>query len=224
MAILIVTLEVPQEAREVLKAEAAPLLSIVDVHELVLLSADIHSFIKVLADALDWTLPFKAAAGVFLSQLAKNMADDLWKNRVEITKALGSAAAFPIRKLIGAIEKAREISGELTTFAVGVPVPDDHFGATVTLPGNSTESSAVTFAIFVHHAQEIERTLHQYISAGRGIVGPVRVRPEPDGSVVLVWMDRDSLSAVEVRLPFTLPEDANSQAGNLDLPLGGAGD
>jgi len=224
VAILIVTLEVPQEAREVLKAEAAPLISIADVHEVVLLSADIHSFMKVLADALDWTLPFKAAVGIFLTELAKNMADDLWKNKVEIAKALGSAAAFPIRKLIGAIAKAREISGERTTFAVGVPVPDDHYGATVTLLVDSTEDSAVTFAIFVHHSQEIERTLKRYISAGSRIVGPVRIRPEPDGSVVLLWMDRVSQSAVQVRLPFTLPEDASSQAGNLDLPLGGARD
>ncbi len=223
MAILIVTLDVPEEAREALKAEAAPVLRIDDGREVVLLSADPPSFIRVLADAIDWTLPLKAAAGVFLSQLAKNMADDLWKNKADIAKAMGSAAAFPIRKLLGAFEKAREISRKSTTFAVGVPVPDDYFGATVTVPMNSTEDSAVTLAIFVHHAQEIEHTLQQHLSGGHKIVGPVQVRSEPNGSVLLVWMDRDSLSTVEVRLPFTLVEDATSPPANLDPPLGGAG-
>jgi hypothetical protein len=188
-----------------------------------LFSADPPGFIRLLADAIEWTLPLKVASGVFLGQLAKNMADDLWKNKVDVAKAMGSAAAFPIRKLVGAFEKAWKISRKSTTFAVGVPVSDDDFGATVTVPMNSTEDSAVTLAIFVHHAQEIEHTLRQHLSAGQKIVGPVQVRPEPGGSVLLVWMDRDSVSTVEVRLPFTLVEDATSPPRNPDPPPGGAG-
>ena len=177
MAILIVTIDIPQEVREALKSEAAPLVQIEDVREVVLLSADPPSFIKILAEAMDWSLPLKAAVGIFLSQLAKNAAEDLWKNKVNVAKALASTAASPIRKLVGAFMKVSGFSAKPLTLAIGIPLPDDRFGAAVTLPVNSTEDLAVTLAIFVYHAQEIEHSLQKQFSAGKKSLDPSRFGP-----------------------------------------------
>jgi hypothetical protein len=205
VARLIVTLDVSSELRENIKSDIAPLLQIDSVTDVGLFSAEPPSYIQIIEEATRWSLLLKAAAGIFLTQLAKNAADDLWKHKSTIANALQSAAIWPIRKMVNALKRVREASPH-SGLQIGIPVPDDRYEATVPLSANTIEDLAVTLAVFIWHAEEIERIVQKH---GKNILGDVQICPESDGSVLLKWMNRDDdggLKIVEVRLPFRLSE------------------
>jgi hypothetical protein len=188
---LIVTADIPPDVRQELHDGWQPLGSLEQAGEVFLKSAEPPSFIQIMADALQWLSPLKVAATIFLSQLAKEAATDIYKNKQQIGRALANAAAAPLRLAAAALKRARESSLRPPGLVVGLPIPDDYFGTALWLPGDSEEDIAWLVARFVVRAQIIEQLIQAEISAGRLPLGRVQVIPTDTGGFLLRWVDQE---------------------------------
>jgi hypothetical protein len=125
-----------------LERDLEGLLSLTDRRLTALRSAEPPSWIKIFAEVAEWVTPFKVVATVFVSQLAKNAADDLWKNKAAIAAALRNASAAPLRKLAAALLRAKEKARPSTDVIVGLPIPDDSAGSITRLLKSWSANSA----------------------------------------------------------------------------------
>ena len=193
-----------------LERDLEGLLPLTDRRLTALRSADPPSWIKIFADVAEWVTPFKVIATVFLSQLAKNAADDLWKNKAAIAAALRNASATPLRKLTAALLRAKAQARPSTDVVVGLPIPDEYFGTALLVPTSSIEDAAVTLAVFVSRVEEIDAAIREANAEGNGPAASVRIVIRPDGSVTLRWQHHKTLEVVERELGGRLTSACSS--------------
>jgi hypothetical protein len=205
MAIIVATSDVSQSITDDLRQACGPDLGVRSRTSVALMSTDPPSFIKLVAESSEWSLALKLAASAFLApffaQLGKNAADNLWKNRAVIARALANASAAPIRMVITALRHAKSKARASTYIAIALPLPDEHCGTEMLVPTDSEEDAAVAVALFVEQLAPIEAAVRREIDAGRSFVGSVRVVPQKDGSVVLKWMDGKTNEPAELAVP-----------------------
>lgn len=209
MAIIVATSDVSQTITDELRQDCGPDLRIRSRTSVALMSTDPPSFIKLVAESSEWSFALELAASAFLApffaqfgaQLGKNAADDLWKNRAAIARALASASAAPIRKVITVLRRAKSKARASTYVAIALPLPDEDYGTEMVVPTDSEEEAALAVALFVEQLAPIEVAVRREIDAGRSFLGSVRVVPQKDGSVVLKWMDGKTNEPVELAVP-----------------------
>lgn len=201
MAIIVATSDISESITDELRQDCGPDLEIRSRSSLAPMSVDAPSFIKLVAESVEWSLVFKLAATAFLAQLAKNAADDWWKNKAAITKALAKASVMPIRKLITALRRAKSKSLASTYVAIAIPFPNEHYGTEMFVPTDSAEEAAVAVALFVEQLAPIESAVRREIDAGRSFMVRVHVVPQKDGCVVLKWIDGKTNEPVELAVP-----------------------
>jgi hypothetical protein len=107
---LIVTDAIPSDVRQELLADWQPLGGLDQAPEVSLKSPETPSYIEIMANALQWVTPLKVVATVFLSELAKEAAKDIYKRKREIGQALATAATAPLRLAAAAVKRARDRS------------------------------------------------------------------------------------------------------------------
>lgn len=188
---LIVTADIPAEVRQELHAAWQPFGGLEESGEVFLKSAEPLSFIQIMGDALQWLSPLKVAATVFLAQLAKEAATDIYKHKQQIGRALMNAGAAPLRLVAVALKKARESSPRRPELVIGLPLPNEYFGTALSLPGNSEEEIVSLVARFVVRVQAIEQVIQAEISRGGPPLGRVEVVPKDTGGFLLRWVDQD---------------------------------
>ena len=184
------TPDIPSDVRQNLVDAWAPfhLRSAGEIHRKGAL--DLPGFIKLIGEAADW-LPLKAAAAIFLSQLAKEAATDIYKHKAAIARALGEVAAAPIRTVAQSLLRARLDSGSAVPGVVlGLSIPNDFFGTSIDLDAMSEEEIAVVVSKFVTRAEEIEAIIKAEIVAGNPPMGSVLVSSASSGGFTLSWLDR----------------------------------
>ena len=137
------------------------------------------------------SLPFKAAATVFLSQLAKRAADEAWDRRREIVQALRTASVTPLRRLVAAIDQARRASDREPQIIVGLPVPDPYFGTAIHFRPEDEADIAWFVANFVVKAEAIDQTVRDEIGEDLEPMGNVQLHLRDDGSFTVRWLDRE---------------------------------
>jgi len=197
VAILETTEDISQETKQNLEASLRGLVTFEDQRITHLRSTEPPSWLKVFADVAEWISPLKVIATVFFSQLAKNAADDLWKNKARIAVLLRETAALPLRKFAEALSEAKRGSQANTDIVVGLPIPDDHFGTALIVPTETIEDAAAALAVFVCHAEEIDATVRAAIEGGEGPASSVRILLRPNGQVLLRWQHQKTLEIVE---------------------------
>ena len=188
---LIVTADILPDVRQELHAAWQPLGGLEEASEVFLKSAEPPSFIQIMGEALQWLPLLKVATTVFLAQLAKEAATDIYKHKQHIGRALTNAGAAPLRLVAAALKKARDSSPRRPGLFIGVPLPDDHFGTALSLPGDSEEEIASLVARFVVRVQAIEQLIQAEISAGRSPLGRVQVIPKGTEGFLLRWLDQE---------------------------------
>ena len=86
-------------------------------------AAEGPSSFQLIADFITWSTVFKAAAGVFLSQLAKSAAEDLWKHKAELATKLRERLVQPLRFLSSTIVGLnRELASRRKIVQIGLPI------------------------------------------------------------------------------------------------------
>jgi hypothetical protein len=143
-----------------------------------------------MADALQWVTPLKVVATVFLSQLVKEAATDIYKHKRQIGQALATAATAPLCLAAAALKRARNRSPRCS-LAIGLPLPNEVTGTVLWLTPDSEEEIALLIARFVVRVEAIEQLMQAEMVAEHPPLGHVRVIPADSGGFLLHWMDRE---------------------------------
>ena len=159
------------------------------------------SFITVAAELISWKLLLGTPLAVFISEIAKNAADDLYKNKKEIWAALKNKAAQPVAVVARCLTGLARSSTQDTRLFLVLLLPDDHLEAVLRVDVVSEEEVAHTLAIFVHKVEAVCRVLKEELEAKDESVGesrPVRrvtlrrvyLELLRDGSLKMEWYSR----------------------------------
>lgn len=189
------------EVTNQLKADLLPIIEITQIQTVSFRAADAPSLLQLLANAIEWLHPLKVAATIFLSQLAKEAATDLWKNKKKIGVLLKDASIKPIKIVAAAISKALKSSEhQKTHFSIGLSIPDDYFGTAFTFTDEDEEEIAWVVSNFIIRVEQIDKAVQDEINGPNKPLGRVFLTIEPDGGFLLRWMDGNKLEHHERRI------------------------
>ncbi len=188
------TLDIPSSAVEEAVQVFEKLGASVE-HEVLLFRAvnEMSSFITVATELISWKLLLGTPLAVFISEIAKNAADDLYKNKKEIWAALKNKAAQPVAVVARCLTGLARSSTQDTRLLLVLLLPDDHLEAVLRVDVASEEEVAYTLAIFVHKVEAVCRVLKEELLAKDESVGesrPVRrvyLELLRDGSLKMKW-------------------------------------
>jgi hypothetical protein len=184
-----------------LKTDLQPIIEITNTRSVSFRSAEPHSLLQLLSNAIEWIHPLKVAATIFLSQLAKEAATDFWKNKKKIAMLLKDASVKPIKIFASSISKSLKTSKQhKTRFSVGLSIPDDYFGTALTFLEEDEEEIAWIISNFVIRAEQIENAVREEMSGVNKPLGRVFLTIQPDGGFLLQWMDGDKLERHERKI------------------------
>lgn len=177
-----------------LKEDLRPVLEISSTRPMSYRSPDAPSFIQLLGQAIEWLDPLKVASTVFLSQLAKEAASDLWENKKRIAVFLKDAAVKPLQVVAASIAKVLTKSGQQrTNFSIGLSLPEDYFGTAVNLENEHEDEIAWIVSNFVVRADKIETAIREEMAGQNKPLGRVQLTIQPNGSFLLQWVDDDEM-------------------------------
>ena len=154
------------------------------------------AWVQILAEVVNWTTVFKVAATVYLAQLAKHLADDHWKRRVEIGKRVIEScgnAISRIRWLFRVLHSAQEEVGRPLRVAAAIPGPCG--GEIEVLLSAADEAAFVEqLCLFVTHVEGVKVAAEH--SGPDGVAWKVRCVLALD-RFNLRWEDRETMQPYE---------------------------
>lgn len=154
------------------------------------------SIIQLLGEAKAW-LPLGAAATVYLSTLAKHAADASWDGLIHLFKSKEVQALSDVATTLTAAAKSVDGCVEIV---VGLDVPDDFHGTSLSIKSQAPEEVARLVGIFVVHVEEISGVIRTEIDAGQKPIGRVEVAIGCDAKLLLRWRVQPDLSIRERRI------------------------
>ena len=157
-------------------------------------AADGPSSFQLVADFITWSTVFKAAATVFLSQflsqLAKNAADDLWKHKAELAAKLRELVVQPLRFLSSTIAGLnRQLVGRQKIIQIRLPIPDIYWGTVLRIDSADEVEVAWLLAHFILKVEAIHETVAKLIDEGHSGSPYFELRLTPTGEWVVAWRD-----------------------------------
>ena len=142
------------------------------------------SFIQLLGDVAAW-LPLSAAATIYLGAIAKRAGEATWDGLASLFK---SKEVKPLANVATALVEAADRIAAEVTISVGLSIPDDYFGTSISTKSLDPVEVARVLSTFIVRAEQIAKTMLVEIECGRGPLGPVIVELQEDGSLVLKWL------------------------------------
>jgi hypothetical protein len=155
-----------------------------------LLSADPPSWVSLLA-TFDWWFPLKAGATVFAAELMKEAAKDTWKNKAAIASWARRTTGEVLHRLATSIAQLKSRLSRHTSILIGLPVPDEHFGARLALSDDGPDAMLFEIAVLVAHLPALRAFLET--ESPQPIAGFI-LSVGTDGSLEVSWLDRASLN------------------------------
>lgn len=200
-AYLIVTADIPSSVRQQLCTDLNEVHLWPELSEFNVKAAEGPSFIQLVAEVFQWITPLRAAATIFLGQLAKNAADDVWKHKHEIASALKKTAVAPLQKLVTAVSRLRTSMGPETNIYIGLPVPDQFWCTRLSVATRDEAETAWQLANFINQADEIEKAVQRLLADGHKPPGLVELVLDENRAFRLRWLEMDG-EQYEVQVPF----------------------
>jgi hypothetical protein len=194
---IIVNSEVSENTLDEIQCELSPLFGQIDFHSAAFKSHVAESVIELVTPATEWLAVCNEAANVFLSKLVAEAATDLYGNKSKIALILWDAAVEPIQILTSFIVKAVK---NKTKISIGLPIPDEQFGTTLTIVNESEEFVAWVLSSYILQLEVIESVVYEIIKSNTPPAGMIQLSIRPDGGFVLKWMDRNQQEIHEVRI------------------------
>ena len=193
------TEEFPDQAAEQLKQGLGKYLPAGELRRYMRLSGGLEPIIRLLGDLVVWA-PITAAATAYFTRLAFRAADETWD------KITGGSNSKEVERLAAAVDelaKAVERVGGRATVAFGLPIPDDHFGTTISMEYGDREELARALALFVIHAGKIEKAMLAEVDAGRVPAAGAQIVFETDERASIRWQwwdenDRPHIQEIHV--------------------------
>lgn len=173
----------------------------VDDEQMFFRSMEVPSWVSVVAEASWWVKALAAAASVYVSGILSEAGKDTWKNRGKIAEG--------VRRLPSAITQLAEFAlaarsaGTAKTFVVlSIPFPDEYSTTNLRVSHSSREELELSIALFVHHIPALERLWLDEGLMEKRPVGGIHLELGEDCSLLVTWMDRDSLDQMERVISF----------------------
>lgn len=183
------TSDVPREVREALRIDCLEYLDLSVAGRLVFRSTDPPSIIQVVASVSTWAVVFKLVAVAFMTQLAKNAADDFWKNKSQVATVLKRKSIAPLQHVSTAVAKALRRSPEKTRLELTIEL-SAHHQAKLVLSSVDRESIAIAIALIAIHAEQLSVFIARESASERGVTGDPVLEIADDGSIIVKWSDR----------------------------------
>lgn len=164
-------------------------------------SAEPQSLIQIVGSVVEWLDLYKVVSIVFVSTITKEVAKDLYKNKVKILQALGQTAVKPLKAFVDLIFRNKErIDKEKIHLIISLNIPDDYMGTNLHLQISSEEELAWQFANFIIRLEKIESELNNLISSDKPPLFPVSLITQDDGSIKIKYMDKMDLELHEIKI------------------------
>lgn len=180
-----------------IRAELSKHLKVGQPGYLALMSADPAqpSFVKLLGDAVAW-LPLYAAATAYLATLAKRAAEATWDKIVKRNE---------VKPLADVATTVAKVAARVDVISVGLNIPDDYLGTSVSIKSSDPEEVAHVLAHFVVHVEPLSKAMQDEVAAGRRPYGPVTIELQEDESLLVRCRirDGDALVPRELKIPRT---------------------
>jgi hypothetical protein len=188
------TNDVPDAVRAALTRDLASVWSTADRGAIHLKAAEPPTYLEIVGRAIEWATPLKVVATVFVSQLAKDAAHDVWINKARIASVLKNGAVASLRIAAQAIIRARLEAPRKPEVHLGVGELRGDMGAFVVFtPADEMECAAVLARVALH-AERVEAAIDAEVHGGGGILGPAQLILEPAGLFRLRWIDYEGKS------------------------------
>ena len=153
-------------------------------------------FIELIGSSAAW-LPLAAAAGVYLSTLARHAGNATWEGLRSLFK---SKEVKPLADVSNALASIANQTEAIVEIVVGVNVPDEYWGTRVTIQGGDPEEVARKMAAFIVRAEELSEMMRAEVDAGRAPLAGAKVEVEEDGSLVVTWLSSEDRKTHERRM------------------------
>lgn len=164
-------------------------------------SMEAPSWVSVIAQAPWWVQFLAASASVYVSGIISEAGKDTWKNRGKIASVVRHAPSAIIQ-LAGFLASAKSAGSSKTFVALAIPFPDEYNTAHLKLEYANPEELVFSIALFVHHLPALQTLWQQEGLLEQRPVGGMQLEFGSDCSLLVTWMDRESLSSHERVLPF----------------------
>ena len=173
----------------------------VDDSQLFFKAMEVPSWVSVVAEAPWWAQFLAASASVYVSGIIAEAGKDTWKNRGKIASALTNAPSA-IKTFVHFLISAREAGDTRTFVTLGIPFPDEYNTAHLKLDYSTQEELEFLVALFVHHLPTLEELWRKEGLLDKRPVGGMALQFGNDCSMLVSWLDRESLTTHERVLPF----------------------
>ncbi|MGK9367324.1 hypothetical protein ACSSWA_00305 [Melioribacter sp. Ez-97] len=163
-------------------------------------SSDAPSFLQIIGQLIDWTLPLKAAATAFLVQLSKEAAKDLWKNKSNILKCLSTKNSKKIDRVSELIANSIRDAGSNLNFILSLEIPEKYIEANFSLKSFDKESIAFYLS---HYVDKLESIYNAIIKEANGDHPPlqlIEILISEEGKITIKWMDAEKLELHERKI------------------------
>jgi hypothetical protein len=152
-------------------------------------AAEGPSSFQLVADFITWSTVFKVAATAFLSQLAKNAADDLWQHKAELAAKLREKLVQPLHFLSSTIAGLnRQLASRRKNIQIGLP-SDACWGTVVRIDSADEVEVAWMLAHFILQAEAIYRTVAKLTAEGHSGNPYFELHLTPVGEWAVTWRD-----------------------------------
>jgi hypothetical protein len=162
---------------------------------------EVPSWVSVIAEAPWWVQFLAASASVYVSGFIAEAGKDTWKNRGEIASSVINTSSA-IKTFARFLISARDAGGSRTFVTLGIPFPDEYNTAHLKLDYSTQEELEFLVALFVHHLPALEELWRQEDLLEKCPVGGLALQFGNDSSMLVAWLDRESLTTYERVLPF----------------------
>ena len=193
----IATRDVPDEVLHQFRDELHPEFDLdVNGGRVVLLSMEPPSWIHFIAQADWWIQGLAAYSAIYVAEIVKEAAKDTWRGRgTIISTAVG--VGNKLRSLAGKFINLRNRLSSRTDLIIGLPIPDEHFGAHFELTATNADELSLEIALFVYHIPAILNLIE--------VEGLNRRKPAtgtfltllPSGALQVTWFDSERLEKEE---------------------------
>ncbi len=171
------------------RASFAEHLAVCEPNRMFRRSADpnLISIVRLIGDVSAW-LPLSAAATIFLSTLAKHAGGATWEWLRSLFKRKDVKPLADVTTALAVL--ANKADGQFE-IAIGLDIPDDHFGTTLSIRSRDQQEIARRLAIFVKHSNRLAEIMEAEMRAGRTPIGGASVEVLDDGSLLVRWLWRE---------------------------------
>ena len=156
-------------------------------------SADPTLLITLLGSFLAWKVlypPVKA----FLEALGKRAGEATWD------KIANRSDVKPLADVATTLAAAVARGGGEGEISVGLNIPDDHFGTSISIKSSDPEAVGRVLAYFIIHVEQLSKAMQAEVAAGRKPLGPAIIERQDDESLLVRWRTRDG-RAHELKIP-----------------------